>query len=60
LLGLVSRETKIETKNIVDLDFSFVDTQPSRYFGLHEEFISSPRLDNLFSTFHAIRAIASE
>lgn len=30
------------------------DSTPASYFGIHDEYISSPRLDNLYSSFHSI------
>lgn len=44
-------------EKIIDFDLCFADAQPSAYCGLDDDFISSPRLDNLFSSFHAILAL---
>jgi aspartyl aminopeptidase len=52
LIKLVSEQLKISPKSIVDFDFYFADANPSSYVGINEDFISSPRLDNLFSTWH--------
>jgi len=57
LLDLVSKKTGIPIKDILDLEFSLADSQPSGLIGLYEEFISSPRLDNLFSSYHALDAL---
>lgn len=35
----------------------FADTNPAGFFGLNDEYISSPRLDNLFSSFYAINSL---
>ena len=53
----MSKKTGIPIKDILDLEFSLADAQPSALIGLYEEFISSPRLDNLFSSFHALDAL---
>ena len=42
----------MNSANIVDFDLYFADGNPSGYVGLNEDFISSARLDNLFSSFH--------
>ena len=42
----------IEAESIIDFDLYFADSNPSSYVGLDEDFISSPRLDNLFSSFY--------
>lgn len=57
-MQLISKQIGVPVDDILELDFSFADTQPSQLFGLNEEFISSPRIDNLFSTYFAFRALA--
>eukprot|EP01016_Furgasonia_blochmanni_P016066 TRINITY_DN190_c0_g1_i4.p1 TRINITY_DN190_c0_g1~~TRINITY_DN190_c0_g1_i4.p1 ORF type:complete len:920 (-),score=235.17 TRINITY_DN190_c0_g1_i4:117-2876(-) len=57
LISLISKETGIKAENIIDFDLSLLDNQPSGFLGLDEDFISSPRLDNLFSTFFALKAL---
>ncbi|KAM3129640.1 hypothetical protein pb186bvf_018251 [Paramecium bursaria] len=59
LLNLIEQETGIKSSDIIDLDFYFADCQPAQLFGLNQEFISSPRIDNLFSSFFALLALAS-
>lgn len=58
LIQMISDEVGIKPEHIIDFDLSFADSQPSSYCGLDDDFISSPRLDNLFSSFHAIVAIS--
>eukprot|EP01017_Pseudomicrothorax_dubius_P010908 TRINITY_DN1396_c0_g1_i3.p1 TRINITY_DN1396_c0_g1~~TRINITY_DN1396_c0_g1_i3.p1 ORF type:complete len:316 (-),score=76.78 TRINITY_DN1396_c0_g1_i3:204-1151(-) len=60
LIQLISRETGIPTQDISDLDFCITDTQPATLLGLDQEFISSPRLDNLYSSYQALRAILAD
>ena len=57
LLNLISESIKVPVEDILELDFSFYDTQGANLFGLNEEFVSSPRLDNQFSTYFAIRSL---
>lgn len=55
---MISQDLGISPDSIVDFDLCLSDSQPSSYCGLDDDFISSPRLDNLFSSFHSILAIA--
>lgn len=57
LLDLISRELSIDSNSIVDLDMCLADTQPAQFLGLNEDFISSPRIDNLVSTFTAVESL---
>lgn len=54
LINIISKDTGISPEQIIDFDLYFADSNPSSYFGINEDFISSPRLDNLFSSFHGI------
>lgn len=42
---------------LVDWDFCLMDSTNGRFCGIHEEFVESPRLDNLASTFTAFEAL---
>ena len=44
-------------KRIVDYELFLYDTQPPAVTGLHSEFLSSARLDNLLSCFTGLRAL---
>ena len=58
LVKLIVKEGQVdENDTIVDLDGYLFDANPSIFFGLNEEFISSARIDNLFSSFTALNAI---
>lgn len=48
----------ITKDDIVDFDLAFFDVTPGEFVGVHEEFISSPRLDNMFGTTVATHAFA--
>jgi len=41
----------------VDFELNVIDTQPSAIVGLHKEFVSSPRLDNLGSSLVALDSL---
>lgn len=53
LIDLISTETGIKPEDILDMDLFFADSQKSDFVGLNQDFISSPRLDNLFSSFYS-------
>jgi aspartyl aminopeptidase len=44
-------------KQILDFDLSFYDTNEAKTIGLHKEFISSARLDNLLSCFLGMQSL---
>ncbi|KAJ7507697.1 aspartyl aminopeptidase [Mycena galericulata] len=58
LLSLLASELSVAPEEIHDFELSLYDTQPSVLGGLNAEFIFSPRLDNLFSSFCAVEALA--
>jgi aspartyl aminopeptidase len=58
LLNLIAKEIDCDPKDITDVDICLMDSTPSGFVGLKDsEFISSPRIDNLLSTFACISAI---
>jgi aspartyl aminopeptidase len=54
----MAEEMKIEPEQIKGFDLCFSDHQKPIIFGLNDEFLSSPRLDNVFSFFSSLLAIA--
>jgi len=58
LLGLLAGELSITSQKIHDFELSLFDTQPAVLGGINGEFIFSPRMDNLVSSFCAIEAMA--
>jgi len=46
LLEVLSAELGCAPEHIMDFDISLCDTQPGAIWGLNQEFLSSPRLDN--------------
>ncbi|KAF6762716.1 aspartyl aminopeptidase [Ephemerocybe angulata] len=58
LLQLLAGELSVAPEEIHDFELSLYDTQPSVLGGINNEFVFSPRLDNLVSSFCAVEAIA--
>ncbi|KAJ7591171.1 peptidase M18 [Mycena floridula] len=58
LLSLLSGELSVAPEEIHDLELALYDTQPSVLGGIENEFVFSPRLDNLYSSFCALEAMA--
>ncbi|OEH80199.1 putative aspartyl aminopeptidase [Cyclospora cayetanensis] len=57
LARLVGKTLGMPDAALLDWDFCLMDATPSRISGIYEEFIESPRLDNLASTFAAFEAL---
>ncbi|KAH0840038.1 peptidase M18 [Lanmaoa asiatica] len=58
LLSILANELSVAPEEIYDFELHLYDTQPSVLGGISNEFIFSPRLDNLFSSFCAVEAMA--
>ncbi|KAK2466135.1 hypothetical protein APHAL10511_001777 [Amanita phalloides] len=58
LLDLLANELSIIPEEIHDFELSLYDTQPATVGGINNEFIFSPRMDNLVSSFCAVEAIS--
>lgn len=57
LLHLIARELNVDVKSIIDFDLYLYDTTPACLCGLHDEFISSGRLDDLSMCFAGLEAL---
>ncbi len=57
LFDVLAEKLQVSADAIVDVELSIVDSQPSRLGGAHNEFIFSPRLDNLLSCFCSLEAL---
>eukprot|EP00922_Rhytidocystis_sp_ex-Travisia-forbesii_P039326 GHVS01058499.1.p1 GENE.GHVS01058499.1~~GHVS01058499.1.p1 ORF type:complete len:488 (-),score=57.87 GHVS01058499.1:270-1733(-) len=57
LLDVLSKECNCNPDDIVDADICLMDATPSRHCGVYSEFVESPRLDNLVSTWAAFQAL---
>ncbi|TFY72726.1 hypothetical protein EVG20_g259 [Dentipellis fragilis] len=58
LLSLLAEELQVKPDEIHDFELQLYDTQPAVLGGLNQEFIFSPRMDNQFSSFSALEALA--
>ncbi|KAE9410368.1 aspartyl aminopeptidase [Gymnopus androsaceus JB14] len=59
LLQLLASELSVAPDEIHDFELQLYDTQPSQLGGIANEFIFSPRMDNQFSSFCALDALAA-
>mmetsp|Transcript_7161 Transcript_7161/g.5136 ORF Transcript_7161/g.5136 Transcript_7161/m.5136 type:complete len:245 (+) Transcript_7161:401-1135(+) len=57
LINLMAKDIGCEPHQIVDFELTCCDSQPSGLVGMHDEFVSSPRLDNLASSLCSLDAI---
>lgn len=53
----LSKQRPVSHEDILDFDLYLVDTQPACTFGVHDEFISSGRLDDLSMCFAGLEAL---
>lgn len=59
VLELIAKELKVDASAIRDMELSVIDTQPSCLGGAFEEFIFSPRLDNLFMSYCSLMGLVN-
>jgi len=59
LLSLLASELSVAAEEIHDFELHLYDVQPSQLGGLNNELVFSPRMDNQFSSFAAVEALAS-
>jgi len=57
LLSLLAGELGVEAAQIRDLELTLCDTQPGAIWGLSNEFLSSPRLDNQVHCYTGLAAL---
>ncbi len=57
LLDIIAKDLKVEASQIQDFELCLYDTQPASLGGANEEFIHSPRLDNLMMSFCSLEVI---
>ncbi|MGD1954149.1 MAG: M18 family aminopeptidase [Sphingomonadales bacterium] len=56
MLDVLAQHVGAKPDDILEIDLRLADHMPSAYAGKDEEFISAPRLDNLFSCYTALEA----
>ncbi len=54
---MMAHDLGIKRDSIVDFELNICDSQPAQLVGMHEEFVSAPRLDNLGSSLCALESI---
>ena len=57
LINLICEELKVTQKDILDFDLYLADASPACTFGIHDEFISSGRLDDLSMVHAGLQAL---
>ena len=57
LLDIVAKEANCKPEEIIDFELVLADTQPAALGGAFDEFVYSPRLDNLHSSYAAAEAL---
>lgn len=57
LLERVAKDLKCQPADIVDADLCLMDAMPACLAGLYQEFVSAPRIDNLLSTWAAVKGL---
>ena len=59
LMNVITTELNIRQKDILDFDLYLADATPACTFGVHNEFISSGRLDDLSMCWAGVEAMAA-
>lgn len=57
LVNLMAKELKIDADAIIDFDVNLFEVEKGSVFGLNEEFISSPKLDDLAMSHAGLKAL---
>jgi aspartyl aminopeptidase len=57
LTDLMAKDIGVKREDIVDFELNVCDSTPAQLVGIHEEFVSSPRLDNLCSSLCALDSL---
>ena len=57
LAAILAQELNIEVENILSYELNLYNVQPPVVFGLEDEFIQAPRLDNLSMAFSSVEGL---
>lgn len=57
LIQALAKELSVSSDDIIDFDLCLAEHQPSAIGGVFDEFIFSPRLDNLLSSYTALKGL---
>ena len=60
LAAHLASDQSVNAEDILGFDLSLADTLPCQTVGLDNEFVSAPRLDNLFSAYSIVRALLGQ
>ena len=58
LLDKIAEDLSVKVQDIVDFELCLIDENQNEVIGLHDEFVSSERLDNMFCTMNAMEAMS--
>lgn len=59
LMNLICKELGVKAEDVLDFDLYLADAMPACTFGIHDEFISSGRLDDLSMCFAGLEALTA-
>ncbi|CRK36764.1 hypothetical protein BN1708_007193, partial [Verticillium longisporum] len=57
IIDVIASHAEVDVSNVVDFELVLYDTQPACLGGLNDEFVFSPRLDNLGMTYCSIMGL---
>jgi aspartyl aminopeptidase len=57
LTSMIASDLGVERDSIIDFELNCYDSLPSGFVGMHDEFVSSPRLDNLGSSLASLDSL---
>jgi len=60
LIKLLTDDRGVKADQLIDFDLYVADTQPAAVGGAYDEFIFSPRLDNLFNVYASVEALVDD
>ncbi len=57
---MIAEDLQVPVESLVDFDLAFYDVTKPELVGLHKEFLSCPRLDDMMGSIVATRAFADQ